>query len=86
MYWEKEIETMSREQLKTLQFIIKVEAQKEFFTGDLKQLESLRSRISEALKTDILITPKVKLVEPNSLPKPSGKTGRVIDNRRNLYD
>ena len=65
--------------------IIKVEVQKEFFTGDLKQLENLRSRISDALKADILITPRVKLVEPNSLPKPEGKTGRVIDNRKNLY-
>lgn len=60
---------------------VRVEVQKEFFSGDLKQLENLRSRIVEELKSDILITPKVELVEPGSLPKSDGKAVRVIDNR-----
>lgn len=61
---------------------VKVEVQKEFFAGDLKQLEGLRHRIVEELKSDILITPKVSLVEPGSLPKSEGKAVRVIDNRK----
>ncbi|HOO89769.1 MAG TPA: AMP-binding protein, partial [Syntrophales bacterium] len=61
--------------------IVKVEMEKEIFSGDLKQLESLRRRIVEELKSDILITPKVELVEPGSLPKTEGKAVRVIDNR-----
>jgi phenylacetate-CoA ligase len=61
--------------------IIKVEVQKEFFAGDLKQLEALRRKIAEELRSDILITPKVDLVEPDSLPKSEGKAKRVIDNR-----
>ncbi|MCD6154070.1 MAG: phenylacetate--CoA ligase [Syntrophobacterales bacterium] len=60
---------------------IKVEVQKEFFTGDLKQLEKLKRKVVEELKSDILITPKVELVEPNSLPSGEGKAIRVIDNR-----
>jgi len=60
---------------------IKVEVQKGFFTGNLKQLESLRRKIVEELKSDILITPKVELVEPHSLPESEGKAVRVIDNR-----
>jgi len=61
--------------------IVRVEVQKKFFSGDLKQLEGLRRRIVEELKSDILITPKVELVEPGSLPKSEGKAVRVIDKR-----
>ena len=62
--------------------VIKVEVQREYFMGDLRQLETLRRRIVEELKSDILITPKVDLVEPDSLPKSEGKAKRVIDNRK----
>lgn len=62
--------------------IVKVEVQKEFFDGDLKQLENLKKRIVDELKADILITPKVNLVEPRSLPISEGKAVRVIDNRK----
>ena len=61
--------------------IVRVEVGREFFSGDLKQLESLRRRIVEELKSDILITPKVELVEPGALPKSEGKAVRVVDNR-----
>jgi phenylacetate-CoA ligase len=61
---------------------VKVEVKKEFFGGDLRQLEVLRRRIVEELKSDILITPRVDLVEPDSLPKSEGKAKRVIDNRK----
>jgi phenylacetate-CoA ligase len=71
---------LEREGLNDL-MVIKVEVQKEFFAGDLKQLEALRRKIAEELRSDILITPKVDLVEPDSLPKSEGKAKRVIDNR-----
>jgi len=61
--------------------IIKVEVRREYFTGDLKQLEGLRRTIVNELKSDILITPRVDLVEPDSLPKTEGKAKRVVDNR-----
>ena len=62
--------------------IVKIEVQKDFFSGDLKQLERLRRRIVEELRSDILITPAVDLVEPGSLPKTEGKAVRVIDRRK----
>jgi len=62
--------------------IVKVEVQKDYFTGDLKKLESLRRKVVEELKSDILITPRVILVEPHSLPKTEGKAVRVLDNRK----
>jgi len=61
---------------------IKVEVERQFFDGDLKHLEQLRRKIVEGLKSDILITPKVDLVEPESLPQSEGKAKRVIDNRK----
>lgn len=61
---------------------VKVEVSKEYFTGELKQLEMLRKRIIEELKSEILITPKVDLVGPDILPKGEGKAVRVIDNRK----
>ena len=64
------------------QMTVKVEIKKEFFGGDLQQLETLRRRIVEELKSDILITPRVDLVEPDSLPQGEGKAVRVIDNRK----
>ncbi len=59
----------------------KVEVERGFFDGELRHLEALRRRIMEELRSDILITPKVDLVEPDSLPKTEGKAVRVIDNR-----
>ncbi|MDI9555031.1 MAG: phenylacetate--CoA ligase, partial [Pseudomonadota bacterium] len=64
------------------EMIVKVEVAQEFFDGDLLKLERLQRRITEELKGDILITPKVELVEPGSLPKSEGKAVRVIDNRK----
>jgi phenylacetate-CoA ligase len=61
---------------------VKVEVEKPFFDGELKQLEQLRRQIVEELKSDILITPKVDLVSPGSLPNTEGKAVRVIDNRK----
>ncbi len=61
--------------------VVKVEVLPEFFKGELRQLEALRRAITEGLKSEILVTPKVELVEPDSLPKSEGKAVRVIDRR-----
>jgi phenylacetate-CoA ligase len=60
---------------------IKVEVVQEIFHGDIRELESLKRRIIEELKNEILIRPQVVLVEPNSLPKSEGKAVRVLDRR-----
>ncbi len=61
--------------------IVRVEVRPEFFKGDLWQLEKLRKEITEALRSELLVTPKVELVEPDTLPKSEGKAVRVIDRR-----
>ena len=63
------------------QMIIRVEVRPEFFQGEVRQLENLRREITEALRSELLVTPKVELVEPDTLPKSEGKAVRVIDRR-----
>jgi phenylacetate-CoA ligase len=61
---------------------VKVEVDKKYFSGEMKQMEILKKKIVEELKSEILITPKIDLVEPDSIPKGEGKAVRVIDNRK----
>ncbi len=61
---------------------VKVEVDKKYFSGEMKQMETLRKKIVEELKSEILITPKIDLVEPDSIPKGEGKAVRVLDNRK----
>jgi phenylacetate-CoA ligase len=65
------------------QMHVKVEVQQDFFQEDLKYLAGLRQRITEALKSELLVTPLVELVEPNTLPRTEGKALRIMD-KRNL--
>jgi phenylacetate-CoA ligase len=60
---------------------VRVEVQHEFFRGDIKGLKTLQQRITTALKGELLFTPKVALVETDSLPKSEGKALRVVDHR-----
>ena len=61
---------------------VQVEIRKEFFVEDMRHLQGLQNRIARALHDEILITPKVELVQNNSLPQTEGKAKRVIDLRR----
>jgi phenylacetate-CoA ligase len=65
------------------QMLVKVEVQQNFFQEDLKYLKQLQKKITEALKSELLVTPRVELVEPNTLPRSEGKAQRVIDRRSN---
>lgn len=71
---------LEREDLQD-RMVVRVEVRPEFFQGELKQLEALRRRITENLKSELLVTPKVELVEPDTLPRSEGKAVRVIDRR-----
>ncbi len=62
--------------------IVKVEVEGEMFHGDFSELQKLRKTITESLRSELLITPEVDLVEPGSLPRSEGKAVRVIDNRK----
>ena len=60
---------------------IKVEVRPEIFHGSITELENLKRRIVQDLKTEILVHARVSLVEPDTLPKSEGKAVRVVDRR-----
>lgn len=60
---------------------VQVEIRDEYFVEDMRTLSALQKRIANRLRDEILVTPKVELVEGNSLPKTEGKAKRVIDRR-----
>lgn len=61
--------------------LVKVEVQQEFFQEDLRYLKALQKKITEALKSELLVTPRVELVEPQTLPRSEGKALRIMDLR-----
>jgi phenylacetate-CoA ligase len=61
---------------------LQVEVKKEFFSDETKDLEGLRSRIENVMKSKLQIGLKVKLVEPKTIERSIGKAKRVIDNRK----
>jgi phenylacetate-CoA ligase len=60
---------------------IKVEISEDVFHGTLAELEKLQDKIVLELRTELGVTPSVKLVEPSSLPVSEGKAQRVYDFR-----
>ncbi len=61
---------------------VEVEVYSDFFRGDVKGLKALQQKIVSALKDEVLFTPQVSLVEPDSISKGPGKAVRVIDHRK----
>jgi phenylacetate-CoA ligase len=65
----------------------KVEVQVEvddslFYSGEIKVLQKTEASLEKAIKGDIGITAKVRLVEPKSIARSEGKAMRVIDKRK----
>jgi len=60
-----------------------VEVELAAITDDYGSLTALSKEITRQLKDEILLTPRVRLVAPGSLPKSDGKAVRVKDMRKN---
>ena len=60
---------------------VKVELTSEAFGGDLAQLRALQERITHDLREEIVVRPRVELVEPGAIPRHEGKAVRVVDER-----
>lgn len=60
---------------------VKVEIRPEHFVEDMRVLRGLQDAISRRLHDEILVTPKVDLVQNDSLPRSEGKAQRVVDLR-----
>ena len=60
---------------------VQVEIRDEYFVEDMRSLQGLQKTIANRLRDEILITPRVELVQSNSLPSSDGKAVRVQDMR-----
>ena len=61
---------------------VQVEIREEHFVEDVRVLRNLQTRIAHRLRDEILMTPRVELVQANTLPKSEGKAVRVQDTRQ----
>lgn len=59
-----------------------VEVDSQFFSDEIRKLESLTARIRGNLESTLGISVKVKLVEPKTIERSMGKSKRVIDKRQ----
>ena len=60
---------------------VKTEVTASVFSDDARDMNALKDRVVEVLKSAIIISPSVELHEPGFLPVQEGKAIRVYDNR-----
>jgi phenylacetate-CoA ligase len=60
---------------------VQVEVSEQVFSDEIKSLERREKLIEKALHEALLISTKVKLVEPKSIARSEGKAKRIIDKR-----
>ncbi|MCK8600619.1 phenylacetate--CoA ligase [Syntrophobacteraceae bacterium DRH4] len=61
--------------------IVRVEVNEKIFIEDMRHLQRIQKKITHDLRSELLLTPQVELVEPHSLPKSEGKAVRLVDQR-----
>jgi len=61
---------------------VQVELSDATFDGQFEHLLKLQERITEKVRAEVMVKPKIELVAPGSLPVSEGKAKRVIDNRK----
>ncbi len=64
-------------------FEVQVEVTEAIFDGWMDDLRAFERRVTEELRSALLVRPRVKLVEPGTLERSEGKARRVIDERPN---
>ncbi len=63
-------------------FVIQVEVKPEYYTDQINQLLKLRQRLASRIQSVIGIQPDIKIVEPNTIERSTGKAKRAIDHRK----
>jgi phenylacetate-CoA ligase len=64
---------------------IDVELSREYFTGELADLEQAQREVTSALREVLGLRCSVRLVEPGTLPRFEGKAKRVVDRRGAIF-
>ena len=65
---------------------VKTEVHEDMFSDDTRDLNALRRRVIESLKSSIIITPILEFHEPGFLPVQEGKAKRVFDMRKETME
>jgi phenylacetate-CoA ligase len=60
---------------------VKTEIYSKLFAGDISGLDSLKVKLHNMIKSEILINTVIELHEPGGLPVYEGKAKRVFDER-----
>ncbi len=60
---------------------VRIEVTSELLGRGLEGLEALREKITQGLREELLMTPRVEFVEPGTIVSGGGKAVRVVDNR-----
>jgi phenylacetate-CoA ligase len=60
---------------------VNVEIERDLFDGNIEHVLRLQSEITDKIRAEVLVKPKVEIHEPGALPISEGKAKRVIDNR-----
>ena len=63
-------------------FLIQVEVKPEFYTDRINELVRLRQRLASRIQSVVGIQPDIKIVEPNTIERSTGKSKRAIDHRK----
>ena len=63
------------------QLEVQVEVNEDFFSDEIRVLESMERRIAREIQNVLSISATVKLVEPRTIERSEGKAKRVIDTR-----
>ncbi len=66
--------------LDTLEILVEIDQKN--WSDSIRELEGIRRRIENNIKSMLGIGAKIRLVEPNTIERSEGKAKRVIDNRK----
>ena len=61
---------------------IMVEVEQSFFSDETRRLEEVREKISKAIRDELGLNARIRLVEPKTVERSMGKAKRVIDKRQ----
>jgi phenylacetate-CoA ligase len=61
---------------------VMVEVEESFFSDETRRLEELRERIAQAIRDELGVSARIRLVEPKTIERSMGKAKRVIDKRQ----
>ena len=60
---------------------MQLEVSPSFLPDMVRKLQAFQSNVEERLRQELGIRPRVRLVEPRTIPRDAGARGRVLDNR-----